>query len=116
MRSPSTTAAPRNPTIPASIAQYSTGFSARSTYTGLGSATLTTIATYADTKVNYGYDGDWGNPVLWAPYTDDYTEDQVRASLDSQSGISSGRYRRRRKRRTGSPGWSAFMPLSCASH
>jgi iron complex outermembrane receptor protein len=58
--------------------QYSTGLSARSTYTGLGSTTLTTIATYADTKVNYGFDGDWGNPVLWAPYTDDATEDQVR--------------------------------------
>jgi len=58
--------------------QYSTGLSARSTYSGLGSATLTTIATYADTKVNYGFDGDWGNPVLWAPYTDDATEDQLR--------------------------------------
>jgi len=58
--------------------QYSTGVSARSTYSGLGSATLTTIATYADTKVNYGFDGDWGNPNLWAPYTDDFTEYQVR--------------------------------------
>jgi outer membrane receptor protein involved in Fe transport len=58
--------------------QYSTGFSARSTYTGLGAATLTTIATYADTQVNYGFDGDWGNPVLWAPYTDEATEDQIR--------------------------------------
>jgi iron complex outermembrane recepter protein len=58
--------------------QYSTGFSARSTYSGLGSATLTTIATYADTKVNYGFDGDWGNPILWAPYTDGATEDQLR--------------------------------------
>jgi iron complex outermembrane receptor protein len=58
--------------------QYSTGLSARSTYTGLGPATLTSIATYADTKVNYGYDGDWGNPVLWAPYTYDFTEYQVR--------------------------------------
>ena len=58
--------------------QYSTGLSARSTYSGLGSATLTTIATYADTKVNYGFDGDWGNPVQWAPYTYDATEDQLR--------------------------------------
>jgi iron complex outermembrane receptor protein len=57
--------------------QYSTGLSARSTYSGLG-PTLTTIATYADTKVNYGFDGDWGNPKLWAPYTDDATEDQLR--------------------------------------
>ena len=58
--------------------QYSTGLSARSTYTGFGSTTFTTIATYADTKVNYGFDGDWGNPVLWAPYTDEATEDQLR--------------------------------------
>ena len=58
--------------------QYSTGISARSTYSGLGAATLTTIATYADTKVNYGFDGDWGNPNLWAPYTYDFTEYQVR--------------------------------------
>jgi iron complex outermembrane recepter protein len=57
--------------------QYSTGFSARSTYLGWG-PTLTTIATYADTKVNYGFDGDWGNPILWSPYTDDATEDQLR--------------------------------------
>jgi iron complex outermembrane receptor protein len=58
--------------------QYSTGLSARSTYAGLGSATLTTIAAYADTKVNYGFDGDWGNPLLWAPFTYDFTEFQVR--------------------------------------
>jgi iron complex outermembrane recepter protein len=58
--------------------QYSTGVSARATYTGLRNATLTTIATYADTTVNYSFDGDWGNPILWAPYTDDYTEYQVR--------------------------------------
>ncbi len=58
--------------------QYSTGFSAHATYSGLGAATLTTIATYADTKVNYGFDGDWGNPILWAPYTYDFTEDQIR--------------------------------------
>jgi iron complex outermembrane recepter protein len=58
--------------------QYSTGISAHSTYTGWEPTTFTAIATYADTKVNYGFDGDWGNPVLWAPYTDDATEFQVR--------------------------------------
>jgi iron complex outermembrane receptor protein len=58
--------------------QYSTGLSARSTYSGWEPVTLTTIATYADTKVNYGFDGDWGSPKLWAPYTDDATEDQLR--------------------------------------
>jgi iron complex outermembrane receptor protein len=58
--------------------QYSTGVSAHATYTGLAPVTLTTIATYADTTVNYGFDGDWGNPVLWAPYTYDFTEFQNR--------------------------------------
>jgi iron complex outermembrane recepter protein len=58
--------------------QYSTGLSARATYSGMAPVTLTTIATYADSTVNYGYDGDWGNPLLWAPYTDDYTELQIR--------------------------------------
>jgi iron complex outermembrane recepter protein len=58
--------------------QYSTGMSARSTYTGWAQATLTSIATYADTTVNYGFDGDWGNPLLWAPFTYDFTEYQVR--------------------------------------
>ncbi len=57
--------------------QYSTGLAVRSTYSGWG-PTFTTIATYADTKVNYGFDSDWGNPVQWAPYTDDFTEYQVR--------------------------------------
>ncbi len=58
--------------------QYSTGLSARGTYTGIEPLTLTTIATYADTTVNYSYDGDWGNDVFWYPYTYDYFEIQVR--------------------------------------
>ncbi|MFI4890219.1 MAG: TonB-dependent receptor [Steroidobacterales bacterium] len=59
-------------------AQYSTGISTRATWSGWNAATVTAIATYADTSVNYGYDGDWGNPLQWAPYTFDYTEDQIR--------------------------------------
>jgi iron complex outermembrane receptor protein len=58
--------------------QHSTGISAHATYSGFRAATLTTIATYADTVVDYGFDGDWGNPRLWAPYTYDFTEYQVR--------------------------------------
>jgi outer membrane receptor protein involved in Fe transport len=58
--------------------QHSTGASAHATYTGFAPLTLTTIATYADTKVDYGFDGDWGNSILWAPYTYDFTEYQVR--------------------------------------
>jgi iron complex outermembrane recepter protein len=58
--------------------QYSTGVSARAVYTGFAPVTLTTIATYADSTIDWGFDGDWGNPLLWAPYTYDYTELQIR--------------------------------------
>jgi outer membrane receptor protein involved in Fe transport len=72
--------------------QYSTGVSARLTCGCVGPATLTAIATYANTAVTYGYDADWGNPVLWAPYTDDYTEAQTRRratrSLELRLGTS----------------------------
>ena len=68
-------------------AQYSTGLSARATYSGLSAATVTGIATYARTAVNYDYDGDWGNPVLWAPYNYDYTEDQVRHRSTSSAEV-----------------------------
>ena len=73
--------------------QYSTGISLRSTFTGIEPLTLTTIATYADSTINYGYDGDWGNPVLWAPYTDDYTELQVRHRSTESLEIRLGDYR-----------------------
>ena len=58
--------------------QYSTGLSARATYGGFKPFTLTGIATYADSTIDYGFDGDWGNPIQWAPFTYDATEDQRR--------------------------------------
>jgi iron complex outermembrane receptor protein len=63
---------------PSVDAQHSTGGSLRVNYSGLGAATLTVIGTYAQTYVKYGYDGDWGNPLLWAPYIYNYTELQYR--------------------------------------
>ena len=47
--------------------------------------------------MNYGYDGDWGNPATWAPYTYDYTEYQVR-------------YRSTRSRRCG---WAHAASTAC---
>ena len=58
--------------------QHSTGASARLTYSGIGPATLTVIGSYAKTLVKYSFDGDWGNPILWAPYTYDYNDVQNR--------------------------------------
>ena len=59
--------------------QYSTGLSTRITCACLGSTTFTAIGTYANSQVLYGYDGDWGNPLRWAPYTYKYTDLQTRA-------------------------------------
>jgi iron complex outermembrane recepter protein len=71
-------------------AQHSSGASLRGSYTGLGAATLTAIATYAETRVKYGFDGDWGNPDYWAPYVNNFTELQLRkrdtASLELRLG------------------------------
>jgi len=58
--------------------QNSNGLSARAEYAGWGATMLTAIATYADSVIHYSYDGDWGNPILWAPYTDQYEEAQYR--------------------------------------
>jgi outer membrane receptor protein involved in Fe transport len=74
--------------------QHSTGGSARVTYSGIGPATLTLIGSYASTRVEYSFDSDWGNPVLWAPYTYDYTDAQYRQrstqSLEARLGTDPG--------------------------
>lgn len=51
---------------PSVDSQHSTGAGLRLEYTGWSGLTLTGIGTYADSRVKYGFDGDWGNPVLWA--------------------------------------------------
>lgn len=60
--------------------QHSTGVALHAHYLLNDQLGLTAIATYAKTLVKFGYDGDWGNPVLWAPVTDlyDYRELQYR--------------------------------------
>jgi outer membrane receptor protein involved in Fe transport len=65
---------------PSVDAQHSTGLSLHAHYLPAEDIGLTLIGTYAKTLVKYGYDGDWGNPVLWAPVTDlyNYTELQNR--------------------------------------
>jgi len=75
--------------------QHSTGASLRLALSGidlagLGAATLTVIGSYADSRVKYGFDGDWGNPVLWAPYVYNYTDvqhrDRTTQSLEARLG------------------------------
>ena len=63
---------------PSVDAQNSTGASLHLGYDGFAGTELTAIGSYADTRVKYGYDGDWGNATYWAPYTYDFTELQLR--------------------------------------
>ena len=60
--------------------QHSTGVALHAHYLVADNLALTVIGTYAKTLVKYSFDGDWGNPILWAPVTDfyNYTEVQFR--------------------------------------
>jgi iron complex outermembrane recepter protein len=60
--------------------QHSTGVSARVHYLANDTVGFTAITTYAKSVIKYSYDGDWGNPVLWAPVAtvDQYSEIQNR--------------------------------------
>ena len=57
--------------------QHSTGVSARVHYLANDSVGLTAIATYAKSVIKYSYDGDWGNPVLWAPAATVYQYSEI---------------------------------------
>jgi len=60
--------------------QHSTGASLRTHYRVNDTLGFTAIATYAKSIIKYSYDGDWGNPALWAPVAtvDEYSEIQNR--------------------------------------
>src|SRR5450631_1822965 len=77
---------------PSVDSQHSTGVSLRVHYVPGSEIGLTFIATYAKTLVKYGYDGDWGNPILWAPVTDlyNYTDLQYRNRTTKSAEIRLG--------------------------
>ncbi len=52
--------------------QKATAASARFTTRVQDAGTLTVIGAFADSRSVNSFDGDWGNPILWAPYTYDY--------------------------------------------
>ena len=87
---------------PSVDSQHSTGVSLRIHYLPGDDFGLTFIATYAKTLVKYGFDSDWGNPILWAPFTDlyNYTELQYRDRTTKSAEI-----------RLGSEGQSGFAWL-----
>jgi iron complex outermembrane recepter protein len=57
--------------------QHSSGVSAHVHYRASDTIGLTAIATYAKSLIKYSYDGDWGNPVLWAPVATVYQFSEI---------------------------------------
>ena len=57
--------------------QHSTGVSARVHYLTSDTVGFTAVATYAKSIIKYSFDGDWGNPVLWAPVATIYQASEV---------------------------------------
>lgn len=57
--------------------QHSTGVSIRAHYLLNDDLGFTAIATYAKSIIKYSYDGDWGNPVLWAPVATVYQYSEI---------------------------------------
>jgi iron complex outermembrane receptor protein len=57
--------------------QHSTGVALRLHYLATDTIGVTAIATYAKSVIKYSYDGDWGNPVLWAPVATVYQYSEI---------------------------------------
>ena len=75
--------------------QHSTGVSIRAHYLPSDTVGFTAIATYAKSVIKYSYDGDWGNPVLWAPdaavyqYSEIQDRDRTTKTLELRFGTES---------------------------
>jgi outer membrane receptor protein involved in Fe transport len=57
--------------------QHSSGVSLRAHYLIDDTLGFTAIATYAKSLIKYSYDGDWGNPQLWAPLATVYQYSEI---------------------------------------
>ena len=77
--------------------QHSTGASIRAHYLPADGIGLTLIGTYAKSIIKYSYDGDWGNPLLWAPvatvyqYSEIQNRDRTTKTLEVRLGTDSAR-------------------------
>ncbi len=77
--------------------QHSTGVSLRAHYLASETVGFTAIAAYAKSVIKYSYDGDWGNPVLWAPdaavyqYSEIQDRDRSTKTLELRLGTESNR-------------------------
>jgi outer membrane receptor protein involved in Fe transport len=63
---------------PGRDAQASAGASVRADWRGLDSLVFTSLTSYADSDIEFGFDADWGNEERWAPVVYDYVSQSAR--------------------------------------
>src|SRR5690606_23148711 len=76
---------------PGRDAQRSFGSALRAEWSGARRFELTSITSYADSDMDFGFDADWGNPEAWAPFTYDFivANDRRRETLSQEFRLAS---------------------------
>lgn len=71
---------------PGKDAQQSIGASLKAVWDGSDTFSLTSITSFADSDIDFSFDGDWGNPDAWAPFTYDFISlnDRQRSTLSQE--------------------------------
>ena len=57
---------------PGKDAQESVGLSMKAEWNGSDQFRLTSITSFAESDIKFSFDGDWGNPDAWTPFTYDF--------------------------------------------
>ncbi|MGB5345848.1 MAG: TonB-dependent receptor [Woeseia sp.] len=76
---------------PGRDAQRSRAASLRAAWNGAERFELTSISSYADSSIDFSFDADWGNALLWAPYTYDFisASERQRRTLSQELRVAS---------------------------
>jgi len=76
---------------PGKDAQQSIGASLKAVWDGSDKFSLTSITSFADSDIDFSFDGDWGNPDAWAPFTYDFIaiNDRERSTVSQELRLSS---------------------------
>lgn len=71
---------------PGRDAQQSVGASVKAIWDGSDRFEFTSISSFADSNIDFSFDGDWGNADAWAPYTYDFVSvnDRQRSTLSQE--------------------------------
>ncbi|MFQ5548019.1 MAG: TonB-dependent receptor [Woeseia sp.] len=76
---------------PGKDAQESIGASFKAVWEESDRFSLTSITSVADSDIDFSFDGDWGNPDAWAPFTYDFISlnDRQRSTMSQEVRLTS---------------------------